>query len=63
MEILKKAEGTGEKIEALKRALIGVDDKRVEALLLLNATPEEYLSDIAEYLWILNGLNKIERIN
>lgn len=63
MEILKKAEGPGEKIEALKRALIGVDDKRVEAFLLLNATPEEYLSDIAEYLWILNGLNKIESIN
>ena len=63
MELLKKTEGTGEKIEALKRALIGINDKRMEAFLLLNATPEEYLSDIAEYLWILNGLNKTKRIN
>ncbi len=60
---LIKTEGPGEKIEALKRALIGIDDKRMEAFLLLNATLEEYLSDIAEYLWILNGLNKAGRIN
>jgi hypothetical protein len=63
MELLKKTEGTGEKIEALKRALIGINDKRMEAFLLLNAAPEEYLSDIAEYLWILNGLNRTERMN
>jgi hypothetical protein len=63
MEPLKKTEGTGEKIEALKRALLGINDKRMEAFVLLNATPEEYLSDITEYLWILNGLNKTERIN
>jgi hypothetical protein len=62
MEALKKTENTNEKIEALKRALIGVNNKRVEALLLLNATPEEYLPDIVEYLWILNGLNKTARI-
>jgi hypothetical protein len=60
---LIKTESTGEKIEALKRALIGIDDKRMEAFLLLNAAPEEYLSDIAEYLWILNGLNKTGRKN
>ena len=63
MELLKKTDGTGEKIEALRRALIGINDKRMEAFLLLNAVPEEYLSDIAEYLWILNGLNKTEKIN
>ena len=63
MEQLKKTEGTGEKIEALKRALIGINDKRMEAFLLLNAAPEEYLSDIAEYLWVLNGLNKTGRKN
>ena len=60
---LIKTESTGEKIEALKRALIGINDKRMEAFLLLNATPEEYLSDIVDHLWILNGLNKTERIN
>ncbi len=63
MELLKKTEGPGEKIEALKRALIGINDKRMEAFLLLNATPEEYLSDMVDHLWILNGLDKTERIN
>ncbi|MBI4768206.1 MAG: hypothetical protein HY787_27020 [Deltaproteobacteria bacterium] len=63
MESLKKTENTKEKIEALKRALIGVNNKRMEALLLMNAISEEYLPDIVEYLWILNGLNKTDRIN
>jgi Ni,Fe-hydrogenase III component G len=63
MESLKKTENTNEKIEALKRALIGVNNKRMEALLLMNAISEEYLPDIVEYLWILNGLNKTDRIN
>ena len=63
MELLKKTEGTGEKIEALRRALIGINNKRMEAFLLLNAIPEEYLPDIVEHLWILNGLNKPERMN
>lgn len=63
MELLKKTEGTGEKIEALKRALIGINNNRIEAFLLLNATPEEYLPDMVEYLWILNGFNKAKRIN
>jgi Ni,Fe-hydrogenase III component G len=63
MESLKKTENTNEKIEALKRALIGVNNKRMEALLLMNAISEEYLPDIVEYLWILNGLDKTDRIN
>ncbi len=63
MELLKKTEGTGEKIEALRRALIGVNNKRMEAFLLLNATPEEYLPDIVEHLWILNGRDKTKRMN
>ena len=63
MEPSKKTEDPTEKIEALKRALIGVNNKRMEALLLMNATSEEYLPDIVEYLWILNGLHKKERIN
>jgi hypothetical protein len=63
MEPLEKTENTNEKIEALKRALIGVTNKRVEALLLMNATPEEYLHDVVEYLWILNGINKTGRKN
>ena len=63
MELLKKTEGTGEKIEALRRALIGINNKRMEAFLLLSAIPEEYLADMVEHLWILNGLNKTERIN
>jgi hypothetical protein len=62
MEPLKKTENTNEKIEALKRALIGVNNKRMEALLLMNATPEDYLPDIVEYLWILNGINRTKRI-
>ncbi len=63
MEFLKKTENINEKVEALKRALIGVKDTRIEAFLLLNATPVEYLPDLVELLWILNGLNKLERMN
>jgi hypothetical protein len=63
MELIKKTEGTSEKIEALKRAVVGINNKRMEAFLLLNAIPEEYLPDMVEHLWILNGLNKTERKN
>ena len=38
------------------------DEERLgEAFVLLTATPEEYLSDLVEYLQILNGLKEIHR--
>ena len=62
MESVKKREDTGEKVKALQRALIGVNNKRIEAFLLLNATPEEYLTQIIDYLWSLNGRTAADRI-
>lgn len=61
MELAKKKEDTGEKVKALQRALIGVNNKRMEAFLLLNATPEEYLTQIIDYLWSLNGRTTANR--
>ncbi len=62
MELLKKREDTDEKLKALQRALIGINNKRTEAFLLLNATPEEYLTQIIDYLWSLNGRPTANRI-
>jgi hypothetical protein len=56
MESRRKVETESESMEALKRALIGVKDQREEAFLLLNAIPEQYLTDIVEYFRILTGL-------
>ena len=56
----KKEEINSEKIEALKRALIGVKDKREEAFILLNAVPEEYLEGVLEYFRILTGIKNLE---
>jgi len=47
-----------EKIEALKRALIGVKSKREEAFILLTAVSEDYLPEIEKSLQTLNGLNE-----
>ena len=59
MEAIRKVEITGEKIEALKRPLIGANIQREEAFILLTAVPDEYLPDMVETLRILNGLKKI----
>lgn len=59
----KKAENSEETIDALKQALIGVKDPRLEAFLLLNAVPEEYLPDLVGHLRILTGLKKINNLN
>jgi hypothetical protein len=45
-------------MEALKKALTGVNSQREEAFVLLAIVPEEYLHDIVENLPILNGINK-----
>ena len=45
-----------ESIEALKRALIGVKDKREEAFILLNAVPEDWLTEIVRLFRQLTGL-------
>jgi hypothetical protein len=60
------AEGKGmedrqEDIEALKRALAGAKDPRHEAFIMLNAVPEERLSELVEYLKILSRLKGISR--
>lgn len=60
MEPLRKIEISNETKEAIKRALLGVKDKREEAFILLNGVPEEYLPDVVEYFRILNGLKEIK---
>jgi hypothetical protein len=61
--LLKKEEINSEKVEALKRALIGVKDKREEAFILLNAVPEEYLEGALEYFRILTGIIRIDSLD
>jgi hypothetical protein len=62
-KVTRLMEPNNEKVEVLKRALIGVKDKREEAFLLLNAIPEVYLPDIVEYFRILIGFKEIDRPN
>ncbi len=47
---------SGERLEALLRALMGVKDKREEAFILLTAVPEDDLPEVVRYLRKLNGL-------
>ena len=56
-------EQNSEKIEALKRALIGVKDKREEAFILLNAVPEEYLNNVVDYFRILTGIRNSQDLH
>jgi hypothetical protein len=60
IEATKRIELSEESKGALTEALTGVNDKREEAFVLLNAIPEVYLPDIVEYFRILTGLKKIE---
>jgi hypothetical protein len=44
--------------EALREALIGASSPKVEALILLNALPEEELPEIIEEMRIMIGLHE-----
>lgn len=54
MESIRKVDDK-EKIEALQRALVGVKSFEEEALILLNALPENYRTKVVKYLRRLNG--------
>jgi hypothetical protein len=56
MESIRKVDDK-EKIEALQRALVGVKSFEEEALILLNAFPENYRPKVVKYLRRLNGLD------
>jgi hypothetical protein len=45
-------------ILALKRILMGVQDQRKEAFILLTALPEACLSNVVDYLRLLTGLTE-----